>query len=269
MIIAQLSDPHIAELDDKFQELYDTAGKLALSIEKLNSLRPRPVCAVMSGDLVNSGLSSEYKVFKDIIAKSEVPLYLGIGNHDHREVFLEEFKDQDYLPKEGFVQYAVDLGGVRLIMLDTYIPKSPNGTLCEERLKWLDDTLSEDTTTPALIFMHHPPFKTGIEAMDIMGLKTPEPFEKIVEKHDHIVQIFCGHLHRNISSQFGGKITTVCPSTSHKVLLHLEEDTRLATTNEPSEIQLHLWDGKGRITTHSAFTAPFDILWELEGPLDY
>ncbi len=266
MIIAQLSDPHIADLACEFQGLYDTAGKLRLAIETMNGLSPRPNIAVMTGDLVNTGTAGEYAILKEILESSEVPIYLGIGNHDNREEFLKQFSDLAYLKDDDFIHYVVEMENLRMIMLDTNIPGKPQGILCEERLKWLDDKLAEKPDTPTVIFMHHPPIETGIQAMDEMGLMNKPGFEAVVAKYDNIIHICCGHLHRNITGVFGGRRVQVCASTSHKVMLDLTDDKRLATTNEPSEMQLHLWTGKTLIT-HNIFTAPHDIMWELEGDL--
>ena len=266
MIIAQLSDPHIADLSCEFQGLYDTAGKLRLAVERLNSLTPRPDIAMMTGDLVNSGTAGEYAILKEILEASEVPLYLGIGNHDNRDEFLRQFSDLSYLRHDDFIQYVVEMEDLRLIMLDINVPGKPQGILCEERLNWLEERLAEKSDTPTVIFMHHPPIETGIQAMDEMGLLNKDAFEVVVSKYDNIIRICCGHLHRNIMGTFGGREVQVCASTSHKVMLDLTNDKRLATTNEPSEMQLHLWTGK-HLVTHNIFTAPHDIMWELEGEL--
>lgn len=266
MIIAQLSDPHIAELSCEFQGLYDTAGKLRLAIDRLNKLTPRPDIAMMTGDLVNTGTAGEYAILKEILEGAEVPIFLGIGNHDNRDEFQKQFSDLAYLTHDDFIQYVVEMEDLRLIMLDTNIPGKPQGILCEERLQWLDEKLAEKSDIPTIIFMHHPPIETGIQSMDAMGLMNKQGFEAVVARHDNVIRICCGHLHRTISSTFGGRQVLVCPSTSHKVMLDLTDDKRLATTNEPSEMQLHLWTGK-HLTTHNIFTAPHDIMWELEGDL--
>lgn len=267
MIIAQLSDMHVSCADCEFDALYHTADKLAVAIDCVNRLSPRPQAVVMTGDLVNCGTDEEYKILKGLLSKLEIPAFMGIGNHDCRDTFLANFPEEDYLPADGFVQYAIDMNGLRFIMLDTNIPGKAQGILCEERLDWLSKTLAEAPDTPTLIFMHHPPFKTGILAMDNMGLIDADNLGPIVEKHPQVLRIFCGHFHRSIQSNFYGKQAQVCPSTSHTILLHLEDDMRLATKKEPPEILLHIWDGKNGIVTHNNFIDDYPIMWELEGKI--
>ena len=78
----------------------------------------------------------------------EVPIHVIPGNHDRREVLLRELPG---VPSyEGFVCYAVDDLPVRLVMLDTVVPGAGHGTLCDERLAWLDRTLAAAPEKPTM-----------------------------------------------------------------------------------------------------------------------
>ncbi|WP_169544979.1 phosphodiesterase [Sneathiella aquimaris] len=266
MIIVQISDPHISVPDSDFEQLYQTKKRLKTAIESINRLDPKPDAIFLTGDLINCGQMDEYKILKQVLQMADIPTFLGIGNHDNRENFLASFGSEPYLSDDNFIQYSVEKQGLRMLMLDTNIENCPNGLLCAQRLDWLEKTLSEKPDMPTVIFMHHPPFKTGIVAMDRMGLNEAEKFGRVLENHPQVMRIFCGHIHRPIQSMFHGVMAQVCPSTSHRVLLHLSDEERLATTAEPPEMLLHHWDGK-QLVTHSAFTDDFPVLWELEGAL--
>lgn len=264
MIIAQLSDPHVDVEGTEFHNLYRTADKLRVALDKAANFIPKPDAIVITGDLVNCGDAPSYAILKNIIERTEIPVYLGVGNHDCRDTLRSAFPDHSYIPKSGFIQYAWKMNGHKMIMLDTNIPGEPGGVLCKQRLEWLDKSLKEDPETPTVIFMHHPPFKTGIKAMDDMGLADAHEFGEILEKYDQVTRIFCGHLHRSILSNFHGVQAQICPSTTHNIVLHLEKSSRLATTSEPSEFLLHIWNDEGDIVTHNCFTEPSPILWERE-----
>src|SRR5256885_7912122 len=49
-------------------------------------------------------------------------LYLLPGNHDDRDALRTAFPEHTWLRSEGFIQYAVDIGALRLIALDTVVP---------------------------------------------------------------------------------------------------------------------------------------------------
>ncbi|KAG1318835.1 hypothetical protein G6F63_015032 [Rhizopus arrhizus] len=70
--------------------------------------------------------------------------------------------------------------------------------------------------------MHHPPFLTGIEHMDAIGLLSGAPeLERIVSRFPHVERVLCGHLHRTIFQRFGGTIASTCPGTAHQLALEL------------------------------------------------
>ncbi|MDI9836114.1 purple acid phosphatase family protein [Streptomyces sp. KAU_LT] len=78
------------------------------------------------------------------------------GNHDRsaRNTFAAAFVDGG-----GPGYFAHDLGGLRVLGLDTYV-KAGNGSdaggLGREQLAWLQHMLSEQPDQPTLVFGHHP-----------------------------------------------------------------------------------------------------------------
>src|SRR5262249_56775162 len=89
------------------------------------------------------------------------------GTPDERGALAAAFPDHAYLPRDGrFMQYVVEGHPVRLIALDTLVPGQVGGRLCAERLGWLAARLEEAPARPTVVFMHHPPFTTGIAPMD-------------------------------------------------------------------------------------------------------
>ena len=73
------------------------------------------------------------------------------------------------------MQYAVDVGAIRVLTLDTIVPMKSEGALDAERLSWLDAQLAACTDRPVVIAMHHPPFETLIGHMDEIGLMAGAP----------------------------------------------------------------------------------------------
>ena len=54
---------------------------------------------------------------------------------------------------------------------------------------------SVDVVYSTVLFMHHPPFRTGMQAMDRMGLEGAERLERAVAPYENVERILCGHLH--------------------------------------------------------------------------
>jgi 3',5'-cyclic AMP phosphodiesterase CpdA len=258
MLIAQITDTHIKPQGVLAYGRLDTAPYLERAVAHLLALRPRPDLVLATGDLVDGGRPDEYRRLHDLLAPLPMPVYLIPGNHDEREALATAFPDHAYLPRDGrFIQYAVEGYPVRLLALDTLVPGQVGGLLCAERLSWLASRLAEAPARPTVIFMHHPPFATGIARMDAHGLANAPEFAEIVGRHRHVARIVCGHLHRPIQAIVGGTLATTAPSTAHQVALDLEDEP-LAFTMEPPACQLHVWSPETGLITHTSYIGNFD-----------
>lgn len=249
MLIAQLSDPHVPAPGKLLYGRVDTAAFFARAVHAVAALKPVPDVVVLTGDLVDKGELEEYAHLRQLLAPLSMPVFAIPSNHDDREAFRQAFASDGYLPAEGFLHYAVEDYPLRLIGLDTLIPGQGGGSLCAERLAWLERALAAAPDRPVMILMHHPPFATGIEFMDASSLANPEDFAAVVRRHPQIERISCGHLHRVIQRRFAGTIAGTAPSTAHQFQLNLEPAARLRLMFEPPGYQLHLWrDGDGLVT---------------------
>ena len=74
------------------------------------------------------------------------------------------------------------------------------GEFCDERLNWLEKNLELFSSKPAFLFMHHPPFLTGVEGMDNQNLKNSSKFFEILKLYPNVKHIACGHVHRPIET---------------------------------------------------------------------
>jgi 3',5'-cyclic AMP phosphodiesterase CpdA len=259
MLIAQISDMHIKADGKLAYGVVDTAGLLRACVTQIVGLATPPDLVLITGDLVDYGRAEEYALLTELLAPLTMPMYVVAGNHDERTALRKAFDGPrfNYLSQATeFLQYAVDLGPLRLIVLDTVVPKEGRGQLCARRLAWLDERLAEDDR-PTVIAMHHPPFVTGIAHMDAVGLEGTEALEKILLKYRHVERVLCGHLHRPIQCRFGGTVASTCPSPAHQVALDLSSDGPDCYVMEPPGYQLHAWLG-GRLVTHNCVVGSFE-----------
>jgi len=261
MIIAQITDFHISLPGERMDKMFRTASFLEQAVGHLCSLEPKPDVLLATGDLVDKGMPEEYARLRDILAPIDVPLYFIPGNHDDRDEMRRAFSDLDYLSHdESFLHYVIDEWPVRLIGLDTLIPGKISGELCVERLNWLSDRLDEDIDKPTLVFMHHPPFKSGISAMDRHGLNSGGPeMGAIVQKYSNIERIVCGHLHRPITTGWHGTVLSVAPSTAHQMGLNMIEGGKQQIVMEPPACQLHIWGEETGLISHTSYTSEYEV----------
>jgi 3',5'-cyclic AMP phosphodiesterase CpdA len=222
------------------------------------ALVPRPDVVLATGDLVDVGTAEEYRHLRELLAPLPMPVFLIPGNHDDRAALSAVFADHAYLPRDGgFLQYAVEGYPLRLIGLDTHVPGSGAGLMCERRLAWLDARLGEAPARPTLIFMHHPPFATGIDHMDAIGLGGADLMAAVVGRHPQVERVVCGHLHRPIQVRWAGTVACSAPSTAHQVVLDLAPAAPSVFNFEPPAILLHVWDERLGLVTHTSYVGDF------------
>lgn len=260
--LLQISDLHIREPGRLAYGRVETAKYLKLTIESILALRQPPDAVVITGDLVDFGRAAEYRHLKSLLAPLKMPVYLMPGNHDDRASLRAGFPEHAYLPSgeaADFMQYSVPVGDLRLITLDTVVPRASHGELCERRLDWLDSELERWRGQPVVIAMHHPPFVTMVGHMDKAGLLAgTEELEAIVRRHPNIERIICGHLHRAIDVRFGGTLVSTTPAPAHQVTLDLSPDAPASFTMEPPAFRLHVWNAAHGMVTHLAFAGRFE-----------
>jgi 3',5'-cyclic-AMP phosphodiesterase len=250
VIIAQITDTHIRRKGKLLHHMVNPSKRLRRAVERINSLDPLPDVVLATGDLTDNGKRKEYQRLRDILAPLVPPLFVIPGNHDRREPMREAFGDHWYLPRMGPLQYVIEEYPVRLIGLDTMNDGEPHGILDEARLAWLDATLAAAPQRPTLIFMHHPPFKTGIKALDGLEFRGAQEFAKLVERNPQIQRIVCGHIHRAMEVRWHGTIACTALSTSHQFALELRTNHPLGIVlNRPGYAQ-HVWDDDTMVTHH-------------------
>lgn len=259
-LIAQLTDLHVKLPGRLAYRRVDTAAMLGEAVRCINALDPLPDAVVITGDLTDIGTPEEYAWLRQLLAPLRPPVFVVPGNHDEREAMRVAFADGGYFPDEGFLQYAVPCGGLRLIGLDTLLPGQGGGRLCAERLAWLDAALSAGPEIPALLLMHHPPFDCGIGHMDRLGLEGRAAFVDVVSRHPQVRGVLCGHLHRTVQTMIGVCPAMSAPGPAHQVVLDLRDDAPSRFCMEPPGFMLHRWSNGG-LTTHVAaigrFAGPF------------
>ena len=250
MLIAQISDTHIMDEGVRAYGVIDTAPYLARAVDQVRRLDPAPDVALVTGDLVDRGLASEYERLKTLLAPLSMPVFLIPGNHDKRDPLRAVMSEHRYLPREGFLHYALEDWPIRLVGLDTVIPGSPAGELCAARLAWIERTLAQEPAKPTMVFMHHPPFRTNIAHMDQVGLSGSEGFAAVLKRFDHVERVTCGHVHRAMSVRFGGTVCVTSPSTAHQVILDLRPAAPSVFDLGTPGFMLHHWEDGAGLRSH-------------------
>ncbi|MBR1120091.1 phosphodiesterase [Bradyrhizobium lablabi] len=267
--IAQISDLHIKAPGTLAYGRVDTASALERCVTTLNELDPAPDFVVISGDLADTPTDEEYENLRHLLAPLKLPFAAVPGNHDSRELMRAALPLADYAFQYGPLNQRIEIDGLALLLLDSSVPGKPHGELDAQTLTWLDATLASAPERPALLFLHHPPFMTGIGHMDRQNLLNAGELVSIVERHPRVQLIATGHVHRATFTTFAGVPTTICPAPNHAVDLDLAELREPSFRVEPPAFHLHTWfpgADFGNVVTHHVPIGKFDGPHPFFGP---
>jgi len=253
MLIAQVSDTHIVPPGELLFGTIDSAANLARVVERIQQLDTRPDCVLATGDLTQQGEPESYRLLRELLAPLDVPVYVIPGNHDKRETLRQAYSECSWMPSRAGapIAYAVDLGPMRVLALDTLLEGAEHGVLDDDQLDWLAARLDEAPDLPTLIMLHHPPINCGVRLIDTLKLARPERLGAIVARHAHIERVLCGHLHRTLHARWCGTSVSVAPSTAEQMRSVFQPDAAVESIAEPPGFQLHFWHPVDRLITHT------------------
>lgn len=220
--LVQISDCHLQADPAARGRTGFPLRQLEAVVEAVN--RERPDMVLVTGDISNDETAASYELAARTLDTLRAPWFWLAGNHDDPALMAECREPLGEL----------DLGGWRVLRLDTWVSGQPYGELGPERLAELATRLEEDER-PTLLAMHHPPLPVGSAWMDALGLQDREAFWQILADHGQVRAILCGHIHQAFAShrrlaetpqlggspQLGERSTVAvygCPSTADQFL---------------------------------------------------
>jgi 3',5'-cyclic-AMP phosphodiesterase len=194
---ALLADTHVPTVDNKANpprnhHYFDPLGNTA---KIMAAVAADPGAGmIIAGDLARlDGQTGDYRNLAERLAllPEKCPVFMALGNHDHRENFRDVFKKTPGLlaPLEDRHVTVIDAPPVRFILLDTL--KQVNvtaGELGEAQITWLKNFLADGCTTPTLIVLHHNVSPQG-------GIADAAAFFDVIRPARCVKAVVFGHSH--------------------------------------------------------------------------
>lgn len=185
MKFAHISDLHIGKSWMFDKEL------LEMAIDIINGSDAEAV--LITGDLTDWGLASEYESVMEYLDRIEKDIYVVPGNHDARIAGYKVF-ERLFCEKRGRF-FSEAMGDVLLIGLDSAEPDIDDGHIGREQLSWLDKVLGTNLNKKVVIVaMHHhlvPVPNTGrernilIDANEVLEVLNERGVPLVVTGHKH------------------------------------------------------------------------------------
>lgn len=186
------------------------------AVTAINAMVPRPVFAVVCGDLVHSypgvqGFTleqhmSEVAQYKEILdaVHPDIALVCTCGNHDIGDRPTAATID-NWRANFGDDYFSFWVGGVKFVCLNTQLYKGvteENADLAAAQDAWLDEELSAaegENARRVVVFSHIPPFVDSPDEAEGYFPLAKEVRHRLLQKMlaHGVTHWFCGHYHRN------------------------------------------------------------------------
>jgi 3',5'-cyclic AMP phosphodiesterase CpdA len=210
---AFLSDTHIAaDPEDNFRGFYPYRNFQKALAQVAADL---PEGVVITGDLARlTGQMGDYENFRKLLMPvlGRRPVYLTLGNHDDRAVFMDVFEERpgQAQPIKDKHVVTVEAGPVRFVLLDSLfqVNKTP-GLLGKAQRSWLQRHLSDSDDKPVILFFHHTLGDGDGDLLDVMWL-----FD-LVKPIKKVKAIVYGHSHEYKSTELEGIHLLNLPATAY------------------------------------------------------
>lgn len=244
MFIAHISDLHIGDADKP------GIANLNKIVRCINSMDILPEAVLVTGDLIHLRQKKHYEACFAELNKLKMPYFTIVGNHDEPNQLKEALAM--YCPAhpksemKDYLQYVVDDYPVRIIALDTYAEKHPNGILNDEKLEWLREKLEDNPDKkPVLLMIHQFTLKTKLSFFDSYAEEWFGKFNELVARHEDTIKLIaCGHLHNSLIGSVG-KIPMISTfSTNWQAYFDFKPREYLTANKLPVGFYLHRFDGE-------------------------
>ncbi|WP_078118793.1 phosphodiesterase [Thiosocius teredinicola] len=250
MKLIHLTDPHLCKPGRKIYGL-NPLDRLQAAIASINQDHADADLCIITGDLAHTAEPEAYEALARCLDTLAIPCRLVMGNHDSRVLLLDRFSGLG-VDDNGFVQYRVQTPAGGFYVLDSVQPGTHQGAYCQARRAWLREQLNAYPDQDAFLFMHHPPFKVGIAAMDNIGIRQDDAdaLGALLDEYDNVRHLFFGHLHRPLSGSWKGIGFSTLRATNHQVWLDFRSGDIIAGSHEPPAYAIVLID-RDQLVVHT------------------
>jgi 3',5'-cyclic AMP phosphodiesterase CpdA len=234
--VAILSDVHIGE-ERPHAIRHPRATELLLqdAVDRLAQIGA--VRAVLLGDTVNQGWTTEYQTAKDILAPLDGNIEPVVGNHE-----LQRADVADFVRTWGVEPVReITVWGMPALILNSGIEGLPdtqwNGRLDDAQLARLEAFLTNHRGQSVTIFCHHPIAGTvRVSDAPMHGLDNSDEVLKRLRGHDSDVLFFSGHTHAQSVVRKDNLVCIGCPALCfwpHAILIgeRMGDELRLSTVH--------------------------------------
>jgi 3',5'-cyclic AMP phosphodiesterase CpdA len=227
--IIHLSDTHLLGEGRELYGKVPVEQRLQTALERIERSAIAPDAFVFTGDLTDLGEADGYRrlraAVEPVVERLGAELIWVMGNHDDRGHYSSLLFDLE--PSDAPQDRVYDLGGLRVISLDTTVPGYHHGELEQSQLEWLRAELATPAPLGSILAVHHPPVPTPLEVMSVLELHDQPALAAVLADSD-VRAILGGHLHYSTHGTFAGIPVHVASATCYTLDLGADHERLLS-----------------------------------------
>ncbi|WP_117235731.1 3',5'-cyclic-AMP phosphodiesterase [Vibrio maerlii] len=207
--LLQITDTHLFARTDGALLSVKTQHSFEAVVAEILAQQLEFDAILATGDISQDHTSISYQKFAKGIQPLDKQCFWLPGNHDFKMNM-----DAVFPSEQISAQPHVLLGEHwQMILLDSQVEGVPHGRLSEEQLELLDNTLAQNPDKHSLVVLHHHSVLVGSKWLDQHTLHDAHEFWDVVNKHDNVKAVVCGHVHQDLNTMHQGVQVIATPST--------------------------------------------------------
>ncbi len=217
--LLQITDTHLFAPADGSLLSVNTYDSFMAVVAAIKARKVQFDAILATGDISQDHSEHSYQKFEQGIVPLAKPCFWLPGNHDYKPSMNSLLPS----PQIHAVEHVLLGEHWQMILLDSQVVGVPHGRLSEQQLTLLEDKLAAHPYKHTLILLHHHPLLVGSHWLDQHTLKDAQDFWQVVERHNNVKAILCGHVHQDMDKLHGGVRVMATPSTCVQFKPHSNE----------------------------------------------
>ncbi|MDN3699481.1 3',5'-cyclic-AMP phosphodiesterase [Vibrio sp. 03-59-1] len=207
--LLQITDTHLFAPADGSLLSVNTFDSFQAVVRDIQAKAFKFDAILATGDISQDHSQESYQKFESGIECLQKPCFWLPGNHDYKPNMSSVLPS----PQIQCVEHVLLGDRWQMIMLDSQVVGVPHGRLSDQQLALLDEQLTLHSDRHTLVLLHHHPILVGSEWLDQHTLKDAEQFWNVVDQHQNVRGVLCGHVHQDMNRDHHGVQVMATPST--------------------------------------------------------
>jgi len=188
ILVVQLTDTHLMADPAGVLCHVNTDASLRAVLDLVRANGHRPDLLLATGDLSHDGSPAAYRRLRELLEQTDWPVRCLPGNHDDPQALRDALGQ--------WTQPVTDIGGWRIVLLDSTVPGSDAGHIDEAQFDILERAAALAGDRHVLVALHHNPLQMDSAWQDTMMVDNAQALFRRLAELPRTRVLLWGHVHQ-------------------------------------------------------------------------